>query len=242
VIANSAASARAFINLTGFDRSRVDVVLNGISDAPFEASRGVPSTILRARLGLPADAFLVGSFSRLARWKGEHVLLEAMVLNPHMHAVLVGAPLFGEEAYEAELRAFVAAHDLGERVHFLGFQHDIAACMRAVDVVVHTSITPEPFGRVIVEGMLAQRPVVAAGAGGVLEIINDGVDGLLCAPGDAGALAATLAELYANASLRERLATRGLQTALQRFGTASYVAGVERILKNIAADSKMARV
>jgi glycosyltransferase involved in cell wall biosynthesis len=241
VIANSAASARAFIELTGFNRSRVDVVLNGISEAPFEALRDVPSTVLRARLGLPADAFLVGSFSRLARWKGEHVLLEAMLLNPQMHAVLVGAPLFGEEAYEAELHAFVAAHALGERVHFLGFQHDIAACMRAVDVVVHTSITPEPFGRVIVEGMLAQRPVVAARAGGVLEIIDEGVDGLLSAPGDATALATTLAELHSNAALRERLAARGFQTAVQRFGTASYVAGVERILKNVAAESKVAR-
>ncbi len=59
----------------------------------------------------------------------------------------------------------------------------------------HTSITPEPFGRVIVEGMLAQRPVVAARAGGVLEIVEDGENGVLCTPGDAHALADVLAEL-----------------------------------------------
>jgi Glycosyltransferase len=178
--------------------------------------------------------FLAGSFSRLARWKGQHVLLEAMVLNPQMHAVLVGAPLFGEDAYEIELHAFVAAHNLGDRVHFLGFQHDIPACMCAVDAVVHTSITPEPFGRVIVEGMLAQRPVVAARAGGVLEIIDDYENGVLCTPGDAHGLADTLAELRSNDDLRNKLVRNGYQTALSRFGTATYVEGVERILKRVA--------
>ncbi len=238
VIANSAASARAFSELTNFGDDRIDVVFNGISSTPFDELRDVPQSMLRARLGLPQQAFLVGSFSRLARWKGQHVLLEAMVLNPQMHAVLVGAALFGEDAYEAELRAFVAAHGLGERVHFLGFQHDIAACMCAVDAVAHTSITPEPFGRVIVEGMLARRPVVAARAGGVTEIIHDGENGMLCAPGDAHGLADTLAELRANRTLREQLVMRGYQTAVENFGTVAYVDGVERILKDVAVGKK----
>jgi glycosyltransferase involved in cell wall biosynthesis len=233
VIANSAASARAFTELTHFDKKRVDVVFNGISAAPFDALSTVPQATLRRRLGLPQDGFLVGSFSRLARWKGQHVLLEAMVLNPQMHAVLVGAPLFGEDAYEIELHAFVAAHDLADRVHFLGFQHDIPACMCAVDAVVHTSITPEPFGRVIVEGMLARRPVVAARAGGVLEIIDDYENGVLCTPGDAHGLADTLAELRSNDELREKLVRNGYQAALSRFGTATYVDGVARILKRV---------
>ena len=233
VIANSAASKRAFVELTNFDSKRVDVVFNGISAAPFDALADVPQATLRSLLNLPQQGFLVGSFSRLAHWKGQHVLLEAVVLNPHMHAVLVGAPLFGEDDYEATLRAFVVNHGIGDRVHFLGFQNDIAACMRAVDVVVHTSITPEPFGRVIVEGMLAQRPVVAARAGGVVEIIDDGVNGLLCTPGDAHGLADTLAELRANESLREQLVANGNRVARQRFGPGNYVASVERILKAV---------
>ena len=109
-----------------------------------------------------------------------------------MHAVLVGAALFGEDAYEAELRAYVLEHGLADRVHFLGFQHDIAACMKAVDVVAHTSISPEPFGRVIIEGMLAKRPIVAARAGGVTDIVEDRENGILCTPGDVSALAGAL--------------------------------------------------
>ncbi|TKC87811.1 glycosyltransferase [Trinickia terrae] len=234
VIANSGASAREFAALTGASKDRVDVVFNGISEAPFAALDEVASAELRARFNLPLDAFLVGAYSRLASWKGQHVLLEAIASNAGMHAVLVGAPLFGEDAYEAQLRAYVEAHGIADRVHFLGFQRDVAACMKAVDVVAHTSITPEPFGRVIVEGMLAKRPVVASRAGGVVEIVEDGVNGVLCEPGDAQALARTLAELQADAQLRARLVENGLASARSRFGTRIYVQSVERVLAGVA--------
>ncbi|EGD04421.1 glycosyl transferase, group 1, partial [Burkholderia sp. TJI49] len=202
VIANSDASAQAFRALTGFTPQHVDVVFNGISAEPFDALDGVGQAALRARFGLPEHAWLVGSFSRLAHWKGQHVLLEAAARQPDMHVVLVGAPLFGEDEYAAQLHEYVARHGMDERVHFVGFQRDIAACMKAVDVVAHTSITPEPFGRVIVEGMLARRPVVAARAGGVIEIVEHGDNGLLCEPGDARALADALAALRSDARLR----------------------------------------
>jgi glycosyltransferase involved in cell wall biosynthesis len=235
VIANSHASAKVFAQLTRFDARRIDVVHNGVDDSPFRALARVPQAQLRAQIGLPEDAFLIGAFSRLARWKGQHVLLEALLDEPRAHAVLVGAPLFGEDAYAAELRAFVDAHGLQERVHFLGFRHDIAACMRAVDVIAHTSITPEPFGRVVVEGMLAQRPVVASRDGGVTEIVEDGKSGLLCTPGDAKELAATIARLHDDAALRERLAAQGLETARERFGKQQYVEAVERVLDDVVA-------
>ncbi|MCP3724134.1 glycosyltransferase family 4 protein [Paraburkholderia sp. CNPSo 3272] len=235
VIANSHASAKVFAQLTRFDAKRIDVVHNGVDESPFRSLARVPQAQLRAQIGLPEDAFLVGAFSRLARWKGQHVLLEALLHEPRAHAVFVGAPLFGEDAYAAELRAFVEANGLQERVHFLGFRHDIAACMRAVDVIAHTSITPEPFGRVVVEGMLAQRPVVASRDGGVTEIVEHGESGLLCTPGDAKELAATIGRLHDDAALRDGLAAQGLATARERFGKQQYVDAVERVLDGVVA-------
>ncbi|KFG93594.1 glycosyl transferase family 1 [Burkholderia paludis] len=238
VIANSDASAQAFRALTGFTPQHVDVVFNGISAEPFDALDGVGQAALRARLGLPAEAWLVGSFSRLARWKGQHVLLEAAARHPDMHVVLVGAPLFGEDAYAAQLHEIVARHGMAARVHFLGFQRDVAACMTAVDVVAHTSITPEPFGRVIVEGMLARRPVVAARAGGVVEIVEHGDNGLLCEPGDVAALADALHALKRDGALRERLVASGRATAVRRFGTETCVERVGKILADTAKAAK----
>jgi glycosyltransferase involved in cell wall biosynthesis len=234
VIANSTASAAAVTALTRLREERLDVVFNGISAEPFMNLEAVAQHELRARFGLPQDAFLVGCFSRLARWKGQHVLLEALLEAPEMHAVLVGSALFGEDAYERELRAFVLEHGLADRVHFLGFQDDIAACMKAVDVVTHTSISPEPFGRVIIEGMLSKRPVVATRAGGVTDIVEDGENGILCSPGDAAELARTLEKLKGNAHLRTRLVERGFVNATSRFGTKRYVESVEKILADVA--------
>ena len=241
VIANSTASAAALTALTRLKEERLDVVFNGISAEPFTQLESVAQHELRARFGLPPDAFLVGSFSRLARWKGQHILLEALLEAPEMHAVLVGAALFGEDAYEAELRAYVLEHGLTDRVHFLGFQHDIAACMKAVDVVTHTSISPEPFGRVIIEGMLAKRPVVAARAGGVTDIIQDRENGIMCTPGDVRALAGALGELSADAGLRNRLVEQGYANAVSRFGTERYVESVQKILSDVAGKSRLKR-
>ncbi len=151
-----------------------------------------------------------------------------------MHAVLVGAPLFGEDDYERELRAFMLEYTLADRVHFLGFQDDIAACMKAVDVVTHTSIMPEPFGRVIIEDILSKRPVVATRAGGVTDIVEDGENGILCSPGDAAELARILEKLKGNAHLRDRLVDKGFQNATMRFGTRRYVESVEKILSDVA--------
>jgi glycosyltransferase involved in cell wall biosynthesis len=238
VIANSTASAAAVTALTRLREERLDVVFNGISAEPFMNLEMVAQHELRARFGLPQDAFLVGCFSRLARWKGQHVLLEALLEAPTMHAVLVGAPLFGEDDYEKELRAFVLEHGLADRVHFLGFQDDIAACMKAVDVVTHTSIMPEPFGRVIIEGMLSKRPVVATRAGGVTDIVDDGENGILCSPGDAAELARVLERLKGNAPLVDRLVERGFENATSRFGTKQYVESVEKILEDVAERNK----
>jgi glycosyltransferase involved in cell wall biosynthesis len=99
----------------------------------------------------------------------------------------------------------------------LGFRDDVAALMTAMDVIVHTSTSPEPFGRVVVEGMLARRPVVASATGGVVEIIEDGVTGLLVTPDQPEQLAQALGRLQASAALRETLGERAEAAARQRF-------------------------
>lgn len=174
------------------------------------------------------DVRLVGIFGRLAPWKGQHVMLDALVLHPQLHAIFVGAPLFGNEVcYQEELESRVKDLGLGQRVKFLGFREDIATLLRAVDFVAHTSIAPEPFGRVIVEGMLAGKPVVASRAGGACEIIEDGVTGRLIPPGDASALADVLCAWSDRSDEARRLGFAGQSSARARFTVEAMVRGVE---------------
>ena len=120
------------------------------------------------------------------------------------------------------------------RVHFLGFREDVPTLMQAVDVVAHTSIEFEPCARVIVEGMLSERPVVATAVGGVPELVEDGVSGLLVPPGDAQALASALQRVLNDTTLAARLAAAGHARALERFTLDRMGREVERVIREVA--------
>lgn len=182
----------------------------------------VPSPIdpsATPRLPRATDGALrVGMVGRISPWKGQHVFLDAFhqaFPGGIEEAVIVGAPLFGpgEESYDYDLRRQVGALGLQGRVELTGFRSDIAAELAQLDILVHASLVPEPFGQVVVEGMSAGLAVVAADAGGPAELVTDGVDGLLFPPGDAPALAAALRRLGADGALRRALGARARQRA-----------------------------
>lgn len=233
VIANSRASAEAFV-AAGGAAGRIGIVPNGIDPAPFDAVSAAELGRLRRRLGLPEAAPLAGVFSRLAPWKGQHVMITALSYLPGVHALLVGGALFGNEAYEATLREQAVALGVADRVHFLGFRDDVPALMRLVSVVAHTSTLAEPFGRVIVEGMLAGRPVVATRGGGPSEILDDPSTGVLIPPDDPAALAGALRRLLQGGAEARRLAAAGRERALARYSVAAMIAGLERELAHHA--------
>ena len=131
--------------------------------------------------------------------------------------MIVGDALFGEESYAAEVRTLASQLGLDARVHWLGFRNDVPTLMRAVDVLVHTSTAPEPFGRVIAEGMLAERPVIATAGGGASEIVRAGVTAWQVQPNDPAALAAAIGEVLANPSRAREIAAAGRADALARF-------------------------
>ncbi len=228
VIANSEASKEAFRQAGG--RVPVVVVHNGIDVERFAAVRPEQVAALRRALGL-REGPVVGLFSRLAPWKGQHVLLEALAELPEVQAILVGEALFqDEQRYAEELRRRAARPDLAGRVYFLGFRDDVSVLMQLVDVVVHTSVAPEPFGRVIVEGMLARRPVIATRGGGAVEIVRDGETGLLVPPDDAQALAAAIRHLLQHPEQARQLAEAAYRDARHRFSIEAMRRGVHQAL------------
>lgn len=177
---------------------------------------------------------MAGIFGRLARWKGQHIALEALAKLPDAHLAIVGSALFGDDAdYAAQLRRRATELGIAARIHFMGFRDDIPALMKAMDVVIHASTAAEPFGRVIVEAMLARRPVIATAAGGVLEIVTDGVTGLLVKPNDPAALTATLKRLQRDPGFGNTLGARGYQQAVTRFGLKAYVAKMIEYLDTV---------
>jgi glycosyltransferase involved in cell wall biosynthesis len=220
VIVPSRAAAAAFMEAGG-KRELLEIVANGLALPPEPRT----ATELRQSLGLPAGP-LVGVFSRLAAWKGQHVLLEALTELPNVGCIVVGDALFGEQAYAAELKQMVLERGLAGRVRFLGHRRDVPKLMKAVDVMVHPSIDPEPFGRTLVEAMLSGVPVIATNAGAAPDILEGGKAGTLVPPNDAAALGRAISAVLARPeALDGQLAYASLRAQAQY--------GVTRMLEAI---------
>jgi len=184
-----------------------------------------PRIDLDAVSGLPAadDVLRVGLVATFARWKGHETFLRALAMLPaslRVRGYIVGGPVYetsGSQTSVSELRERVRALGLEGRVGFTGFVPDASTAMRALDIVVHASTDPEPFGLVIAEAMACRKPVVVSRAGGASELIESGVNALAFTPGEAAELAQRIEELARDANLRERLGRAGRSMAEQRF-------------------------
>ncbi|MCC5601439.1 glycosyltransferase family 4 protein [Nostoc favosum] len=215
VIANSQASKTAFIQAGG-RTDIIEVVYNGFETKNHQTDESDIDK-LQQQLGLQGK-FVVGHFSRLAPWKGQHILIDALAkCPPEVTAILVGDALFGEQDYVQQLHQQVAELGLENRVKFLGFRSDIPQLMAACDLVAHTSTSPEPFGRVIVEAMLCGKPVVAAKAGGVMELVEHGLNGFLVTPGEPQELAQVIITCLQETEITATIANNAQTTASRRF-------------------------
>lgn len=230
VVVPSLACADAFA-AAGGRRDLVSVITNGV-EPPRQRQK-----LSRAALGLP-EGPLVGVFSRLAKWKGQHVVLEALGETPGVHAVFAGSALFGEDAYARELHDRVRDLGLDGRATFLGQRGDVADLMAAVDCVVHPSIHPEPFGLTLVEAMFAGTPVIATDAGAAREILEDGRAGRLVPPGDPAALAAALRAFFADPAQAGAMTHHAAARAAALYSAERMRADISALVGSVAAKAR----
>jgi glycosyltransferase involved in cell wall biosynthesis len=204
----------------------VRVVANAVDLSVFTPDGPAEDLDRRSGLTPPAQPVVrVGLVATFATWKGHDVFLDALAALPPdvpLRGYVIGSPLYdtaGSQYSMDELQARARRLGLGDRVGFTGFLPP-APAMRALDVVVHASTRPEPFGLVIAEAMACGRAVIASAAGGAAEIVRDGHDALTHAPGDARALAACITRLVGDAGLRRTLGSQARASACERFDSA----------------------
>ena len=217
VIANSEATADAYRKAGGRNQN-LKVLPNGFDVERFCGGAEVQISAVRDSVA-NQDQFLVGLFGRITEWKGQKVLIQAMSRLPAVTAVIVGDALFTDEdqRYKRELVDLAQQLGVADRVHFTGFQKDVVPFLQAVDLVVHCSVSPEPFGRVIVEAQLAGKPVIAARSGAPTEIIEDGVSGILVTPGSPEELATAICALLMDPAWAGVMASNGRESAENRY-------------------------
>ncbi len=183
---------------------------------------------VRQELAIDAGQPVLLISGNIQEWKGQAILVEAMgaIAEEHPGAVcLVAGGIHRAGAEYAEmLRRRIAELGLAERVHLLGFRDDMPDLINASDIVVHASVRPEPFGRVILEGMLAGKLVIATDAGGVRELIENDATGFLVPPGDVDALAERLRYSLSSIARVTEIGRRAQQWATEQFSLERHVA------------------
>jgi glycosyltransferase involved in cell wall biosynthesis len=199
---------------------RVVTIYNGIDLGRFSP---IGNTMdLDAASGLEAAApgtVRVGLVATYAHWKGHQIFLDALARlssQTQVRGYIIGGPIYqtgGSQWSLEQLQQQANRLGLWGKVGFTGFVEDAAACMRSLDVIVHCSTEPEPFGMVIIEGMASGKAVIASQAGGASELFVDGENALGHAPGDAAMLARQIKRLAEDPDLRLQLGQAGRVTA-----------------------------
>ena len=179
---------------------------------PPTVDRTSARTQLRAELDTPTEAVVILQASRLERWKGHAVHFEALArlkdLSGWVAWIAGGPQKAGEGEFLDELKAAAGKTGIADRIRFLGQRSDVPRLMAAADVYCQPNVGPEPFGLVFVEALYSGLPVVASNSGGAVEIVTNAC-GVLCPPGDAGAVANALRDLIAEPRRRQALGAVG---------------------------------
>jgi glycosyltransferase involved in cell wall biosynthesis len=214
----------------GVQASQSMTIYPGVADAG-KWSQPYDTAQVRQSLGwTPAD-FVVGCIGRLVPWKGQEVFLRALAeVRRHAPAVkglVVGGEsrlATGQSSYFEHLRALAGTLGLTENVNFTGYRTDIPPLMASVDVLVHSSVEPEPFATTVIEGMMAGRAVIATDAGGMPEMIAEGVTGRLVPPRDPQAMAEAILDYHRDPERARRMGLAAQQAALGRLTAERHVA------------------
>lgn len=218
----------------GVQARRHLTVYDGIDCERFAPGGGAA---VRRELGIAADAPAIGIVGHIQSWKGQDLVVQAMAklraTHPELRCLIVGGVHRQGAEYAAGMRARIAAEGLERQVILTGARRDVAACLDAMDVAIHSSTNPEPFGRVLIEAMALGRPLIAPREGGPLEIVVDGETGLLVAPRDPAALAAAIDQLVRDPVLRRRMGEAARTRVDAVFDIRQHVRAIEAIFDDM---------
>lgn len=227
IVANSESTARSF-DPKGSTKTRV--IYNGVDLVSYPRRQN-------SRVNLCGKT-RIGIVGVLAPWKGQETFLRmAKLIVDHgrvaVKFIVVGDQIYdtrGDKGYSKKLKNLCAELCLQEHVEFIGFQKNIIPIMHSLDILVHASLKPEPFGRVLIEAQACGIPIVASNAGGPTEIIDNGKSGFLVEPGNASAMAEAVEKLITSPEMGELFVLNSMLNLRNKFSLKSHFLELSKIL------------
>jgi glycosyltransferase involved in cell wall biosynthesis len=233
-------AARDNLIAYGLSPDRCTAIHNGINMEELLGKIKRTPWKVRESLGIADDKVIVGLAGMIRPWKGQMVLVKAMAQlhdrYPQLLAVIMGGVSDKEPAdtiYLNQIRQYIDEHHLKSCITILDYQANAPEFLQIFDVMVHTAVEPEPFSRVIIEGMALGRPIVASANGGTPEAIEDGVSGFLVPGGDADALADRIARLVDDPALRKTIGRAARERVERLFLIQSHVSRTQDVYRRI---------
>ncbi|QVL33799.1 glycosyltransferase family 4 protein [Telmatocola sphagniphila] len=210
IIANSKFTEEPAAKLFGGRQSRV--IYLPVNKPPRNKDGDSLRRTIRSGLDTPQDSVVILQACRLERWKGHSVTIEALGQLkdlPGWRAWIAGGVQKSNESdYMKELRDLATRYGISERVHFLGQRSDVPSLMAAADIYCQPNTSPEPFGLVYIEALLAGLPVIGSSSGGAAEIFSCDCS-ISCKQGDTEAVGKAMKRLITDRELRKKMSEAG---------------------------------
>ena len=239
VISNSSLTERWLLSEQPGIKDKSAVVFNGLPAMPPQHDDDICA--FRQRMGADDNTVVLAMVGRINHWKGQSLLLDAMKRLKdksglsNIKLAIVGDPFPGKESLRDELQAKVADFQLESAVEFISFLDNVWPVWLGSDVAIVPSTEPEPFGMVAIEAMSAGLPVIAAAHGGLLDIVEDNVTGILFTPCDADALAMAIEKLALSATLRDEMGKAGAIRQAELFSLAAQSSKTMAVYEQVSA-------
>ncbi|OGP88475.1 MAG: hypothetical protein A2156_03350 [Deltaproteobacteria bacterium RBG_16_48_10] len=220
----------------GIQSKKINMIFNAIDHERFETKGDFRN--IRDEYQIGDGVKLVGCIGRIIPQKGQKVLLSAVpgVLERHPETLflIIGGIFLKEEAYRRELLEIIEKSGIEKRAKLTGFRSDIGNIIRSLDLVVLPSIAPEAFPLSILEAMSLGKAVIASNIGGVKEIIEDGVNGLLVEPNRPEQITQKIIYLFNHQEIYDTIGQRAREVVIQKYSLRNYVKLMEKACWEVA--------
>ena len=196
---------------------------------------------VRREFQCTSDQILIGHIARISWWKGHEIFIEALAnvvnKNYNVKGLIIGgvAELNYERSqrYLDSLQNMVKYFGIEGKIIFTGHREDVPRIMAALDIIVNATSTREPFGLTIIEGMASGKPVIATAAGGALDIIEDGVNGILVPTKDSNSLSKEIIKIIIDKNKSKKMGNAAKQRIIKNFTVKHQITALQKLYKSI---------
>lgn len=240
IIVVSEAVEKHLLSSKTIKKEKIKIIYNGVNNQVFYPNN-IPSK-LKKEFNLPDDSIIVGMIGRINSWKGQKDFVQAvslvMEIQTNVYGVIVGDVFEGEEHYKKELKNLIDSTGLSNRFRLIGFRFDTPEIYNLYDIFVLPSTQPDPLPTVVLEAMATGKPIVGYNHGGIMEMVKDTHNGILCEVNKPEELSKGILKLINNSELRLNYGKKSLTRQEKYFSLDSYVKNFSDIYLSIVNGGK----